>query len=205
MTLGPVRLMNIDVERDVWLNPEFLWGCGILPQGNTTHLTKGASIGACSIPRARPIITAEKEKGDEMQILSKTAAPISAAGLKGPIFAGTQQRINLARSYKTLLWFKMIVEYIGSRIAGRPIKVVPAEQINRLNDLEYRERLHAYERRGDVESLNAELEKVQFDEADLKQLAKFNTPIENWPEDGSVSDASNGPVAKDADQLAEHI
>jgi hypothetical protein len=75
-----------------------------------------------------------------------------------------------------------LLESIARIILGEPAFVVPAARMKRLEELEYREKLRAAERRGDTDYLRQEIDTNQLTESDLKRLERGATPLSEWPE-----------------------
>jgi hypothetical protein len=75
-----------------------------------------------------------------------------------------------------------LLERIARILLGEPAAVVPVGRMTRLEEVEYREKLRAAERRGDADFLRREIDQNQLTEADLRRLEGGATPLSEWPE-----------------------
>jgi hypothetical protein len=75
-----------------------------------------------------------------------------------------------------------LLEGVARILLGEPAAVVPVARMKRLEQLEYREKLRAAERRGDADFLRREVDRNQLSEADLRRLEGGATPLSHWPE-----------------------
>jgi hypothetical protein len=78
-------------------------------------------------------------------------------------------------------WPFSILEMFARLLMGEPASVVPTRKLERLEQLERRERLRMAERAGDEEFLDQELARARKKAGDLKDAMGGTTPIAQWP------------------------
>ena len=72
---------------------------------------------------------------------------------------------------------------LGRWALGEPVAVLSRRSVERLTELEWRERMRQAERDGDHATLDAELARVQLTDADLARLSTRDTPLIDWPDE----------------------
>jgi len=77
-----------------------------------------------------------------------------------------------------------LVEAMGRIVWGEPVRVVRQSEWDRVSRLAYREQLQDAAKRGDEAFIQAEIDKNQLTESDLRRLAHQHTGVENWPDSG---------------------
>ncbi len=89
---------------------------------------------------------------------------------------------------------------MGRWALGEPALVVPRRTVDRLCQLEFRERLRQAEQAGDHVTLDREQARVQLTAADLARLAARSTPPADWPDEdvAPLLGPSAGPAGEPA-------
>ena len=78
--------------------------------------------------------------------------------------------------------FFRLIERMACVVLGEPARIIRSRDLDRLERLAYREELRAAEERGDMAFIEREIERNQLTPEVLAKIAKFDTPVAEWPD-----------------------